>query len=326
PPTTNNQPPTTNHQIRFQIEDTGLGIKPEQLAKIFLPFEQVGDTSRRAEGTGLGLAITKKIVDIMGSKVLVESTPKVGSKFWFDLDVPVVSIPINSTAIKTTDTIIGYSGEKRKILIVEDRWENRAVLINMLEPIGFELAEAADGQEGVEKAVEFQPDLILTDLVMPVMDGYEMAQQLRQIPEFRDIIIIAISANAFIANRQNSLESGCTDFLAKPIQVENLLDKIQSYLNVSWIYDCEGKNKSQEVGDESICYSQVAITEMVIPPKEELLALVQAAEIGDVSGVEQGIIRLQQLNPEYTPFATIVWELAEEFEYEEIIKLINRYL
>jgi PAS domain S-box-containing protein len=322
----NNQQPTTSNQIRFQVEDTGIGITPEQLAKIFLPFEQVGDTSRRAEGTGLGLAITQKIVELMGSKVFVESTPKVGSRFWFDLDVPVVSMPMESTPVKLTNTIIGYSGSKRKILIVDDRWENCTVLINMLEPIGFELEQAADGQEGLEKAVEFKPDLILADLVMPVMDGYQMTRQLRQLPEFLDTIIIAISANAFAVDRLHSLESGCNDFLPKPVQAEDLLYKIQSYLNVSWIYEHEGKIQSQALGDESSRNSQAALTEMVIPPKEELLVLYEAANTGYVQGVEQELIRLQQLNPDYTAFASTILELAVNFEYEEIAKLIDRYL
>lgn len=198
----NNQQLITTNKIRFQIEDTGIGIPHEQLEKIFLPFEQVGDISRRAEGTGLGLAITKKILELMGSQLFVESTPEVGSKFWFDVDLLEISTSINSTTLKLTDKIIGYAGEKRKILIVDDRWENRTVLSNMLEPIGFELEEAVDGEDGLEKAVEFLPDLILVDLVMPVIDGYQMTQRLRQLSEFQQTPLIAVSANAFAVDQQ----------------------------------------------------------------------------------------------------------------------------
>jgi CheY-like chemotaxis protein len=315
-----------NRLIRFQVEDTGIGITPEQLKKIFLPFEQVGDSSRRAEGTGLGLAITQKIVERMETKVLVESTPKVGSRFWFDLDVPVVSTPMKSLPVKSTNTIIGYSGSKQKILIVDDRWENRAVFVNILEPIGFELEEAADGQEGFKKALKFPPDLILADLVMPVMDGYQMTRKLRQLPELQNTIIIAISANAFVVDRQKSLESGCNDFLPKPIQAEDLLDKIKRYLHLSWIYDNENEAQSQELRDSSSPYSQIEQTEMVIPPKEELLVLYQAASTGYVQGVEQELIQLQQSNSDYTPFVSRILKLANDFDYEEITKLIDRYL
>jgi PAS domain S-box-containing protein len=316
----------TSVKIRFQVEDTGIGITPDQLTKIFLPFEQVGDNSRRNEGTGLGLAITQKIVEEMGGKVFVESTPQAGSTFWFDLDLPVVSTSLKPATVKSTDNIIGYSGEKRKILIVDDRWENCAVFTNILEPIGFELKEAADGQEGVEKALQFQPDLILVDLVMPVMDGYQMTQRIRQLPEIQHTIIIAISANAFVVDQQKSLQFGCNDFLPKPIQCEDLLDKIQSYLNLSWIYDHEAETKSHKLGDELIQYSQMTLKDMLIPPQEELFALYAAANSGYVNGVEEEVIRLQQLNPEYTPFVTQIMRFSEDFEYEIIVELLNGYL
>ncbi|HEY9652579.1 MAG TPA: PAS domain S-box protein, partial [Coleofasciculaceae cyanobacterium] len=309
-------------KIRFQVDDTGIGITPEHLEKIFLPFEQVGDSSRYTEGTGLGLAITQKLIGLMGSQIFVESIPNVGSKFWFDLDLPVITNSIELTPIKPACNIIGYQGKKRKILVVDDRWENCAVLINLLEPLGFELFEAANGKEGLEKAIEVQPDLIFVDLVMPVMDGHEMTRKLRQLPLFQSTIIIAISANAFETDRLLSLKSGCNNFFPKPLQTEALLDKIKSYLNLTWIYDGDntgnGKGLSTSIVDSTL-------SQMVIPPPEELLALSQAAQIGDVSEVEQEINRLQQLNPEYTSFVTKIVKLAEEFEYEKIVNLVDGY-
>jgi PAS domain S-box-containing protein len=319
--------PTNNQQqitkIRFQIEDTGIGITPEQLEKIFLPFEQVGDILRCSEGTGLGLTISQKLVSLMESEIFVESTPGVGSRFWFDLDLPVTANLIEQTPIQSTDTIIGYEGKKRKILVVDDRWENCAVIINILEPIGFELLEAANGQEGLEKAIQVQPDLILLDLVMPVMDGFQMTRQLRQLPAFQDTIVMAISANAFETDRLHSLESGCNDFLSKPVQVEELLNKIKSYLNLTWIYDPEGTGDGEGLSTGNL---DPTPSQMVIPPREELLALSRSAQIGDISAVELSIHRLQQLNPEYAHFVTKVLKLADEFEYEEIVKLVDRSL
>ncbi|MGB8691170.1 MAG: response regulator [Microcoleus sp.] len=322
----NYQPPITSHQlpltkIRFQIEDTGFGIPAENLEKIFLPFEQVGDVSRRIEGTGLGLAITQRLISLMESKIFVESNPGVGSKFWFDLDLPVASDLTDSTPVKSTDIAIGYQGKKTKILVVDDNWENRSVIINLLSPLGFELAEAADGQAGLEKAVEIQPDLILCDLVMPRMDGFGLIRQLRQLPEFQSTITIAVSASVFNADRQNCLESGYSDFLAKPIQVAELLDKIKSYLNLSWIYEQEstGKNFTAAVPLAS------SPQEMAVPPREELLALYKAAKGCYVEDVELEVIRLKQLKPEYTSFIAKVLEMSEDFEYQAIVKLIERY-
>ena len=161
---------------------------------------------------------------------------------------------------------------------------------------------------------------------MPVMDGYEMTRQIRHLKELNNTIIIAISANAFTVDRHQSLEAGCNDFLPKPFNAEDLLEKIQRYLNLSWIYDSQSEMKSQLLGDESSRYSQILTTEMVIPPKEELLALYDAANTGYVQGVEQELTRLQQLNPNYTVFASRILELAADFEYEEITNFIDRYL
>ncbi|MBE9128798.1 MULTISPECIES: PAS domain S-box protein [unclassified Coleofasciculus] len=310
---TNNKGQIILQKTRFQIEDTGIGMTPEQGEKIFLPFEQVGDTSRRSEGTGLGLAISQKIVELMGSEIFVESTPDVGSKFWFDVDLPVVSTTIEQIPAKSRYAIVGYSDTRQTILVIDDRWENRAILMNILEPLGFEVIEAGNGQEGLEKAVALQPDLIITDLVMPVINGYQMTQQLRQLPEFQTTPIIAISANAFESDRLQSLDAGCNDFLSKPINVKDLLTQVKSYLNLSWIYD--------QAGAEECLTSP---SEIVIPPTEELVPLYQAARIGAVAGVEQEILRLESLSPEYSAFVSRIQELSEEFDYEAIIILIDR--
>ncbi|HBB33226.1 MAG TPA: hypothetical protein DDZ80_10645 [Cyanobacteria bacterium UBA8803] len=325
-PITNYQLPSPNRLVRFQVGDTGIGIASEQLERIFLPFEQVGDSSRRSEGTGLGLAISQKIVAMMGSQIFVESNPGVGSKFWFDLVLSDASAPCEATTLQSMGAIIGYSGSKRKILVVDDHWANRSVIIKRLDPIGFELVEATNGQEGLEKALDFRPDLIIIDLLMPGMDGFEMTRQLRQLPEFENTIIIATSASVLAVYQQKSQECGCHDFLPKPVQAEDLFNTIKIYLNLSWIYDNERDNSSPEFGDESSHYPEGTPTDMAIPPSQELLTLYQAAQIGDVDGVEQEAIRIQQLNPDYTAFTTRILELANNFDYEEIEKLVDYYI
>jgi len=312
---------TTDVRIRFQVEDIGVGLTGEEIEKIFLPFEQVGKQKYHSEGTGLGLAISQKILTMMGSQISVESNPGVGSIFWFDLDVPAL-LATNSTINNFKNQIISYSGETRKILVIDEQWQNRAVIINMLKPIGFELYEAANGQEGLEKAIELQPDLILVDLIMPVMDGWEMTQQLQQLPQYP--IVIAISANVLEVERQQSLASGCQDFLVKPFQTEELLNKIQKNLSLSWIYDDYSPNKFTEVGENSDGLEIVPT--MVIPPKNTLIVLHNAALGGDVEGVEQIALQLKQSTPDYSAFALNVLELADDFRYEELAQLVEYYL
>ncbi|MFW5665804.1 MAG: PAS domain S-box protein [Coleofasciculus sp.] len=309
------QAQSTKDKIRFHVEDTGIGMSSEHLEKIFLPFEQIKESSRRHEGTGLGLAITQKLIDLMGSQILVESIPGVGSKFWFEVELPCVSSSANFIPAKPLETVVGYTGAKLKILIVDDRWENCAVLRSILEPIGFDIQEAANGQAGLDKAREWQPDLILVDIVMPVMDGHQMTQHLRQLSEFKTMPIIAISANAFANNRVDSFAAGCTDFLTKPIATADLLQKIQVYLNLSWVYQdkAEPSNSYLESGDR------------VIPTQEELRVLYEAASMGDVAGVEEETMRLQDINPDYIPFALEVLEMAAQFDYDRIVDLLDNY-
>jgi CheY-like chemotaxis protein/anti-sigma regulatory factor (Ser/Thr protein kinase) len=212
-----------NNKIRFQIEDTGVGISPQDIENIFQPFQQVGDIKYKAEGTGLGLPITKKLVEMMGGELQVKSTLGRGSIFWIDLELPDVS-----DLLKTDDVqapiIIGIKDKKSYIiLIVDDKWENRSVMRNLLEPLGFKIVEANDGQEGLEKISNVDIALIITDLVMPVMDGFEFVRQLRNTKEFKEIPIIAASASVFDYHQEQSKIAGCDDFIAKPFHAEDLL-------------------------------------------------------------------------------------------------------
>jgi CheY-like chemotaxis protein len=122
-------------------------------------------------------------------------------------------------------------------LLVDDRWENRAVISELLESIGFQIIEAHNGQEGLDRAKDLQPDVILADLAMPIMDGLEMTRRLRQIPELRNTVIIASSAFVFDYDRQESLDAGCDGFLPKPVQMKELLDLLQAHLGLEWIYE-----------------------------------------------------------------------------------------
>jgi signal transduction histidine kinase/HAMP domain-containing protein/ActR/RegA family two-component response regulator len=296
-------------KIRFQIEDTGIGIALEELDKIFLPFEQVRNISHYGEGTGLGLTITQKIIFLMGGEIFLNSTPGIGSKFWFDLELPEVRNSMEPTTRKSTNNIVGYDGKKCKLLVIDDQKENRLVIVNMLKTIGFQIKEAANGSLGLETALAWQPDLIITDLIMPVMDGLEMTRKLRQIPQLQSIPVIAASANVFEVDRKQSLESGCNEFLFLPIKVEELLEQIQAYLNLSWIYD----NKFIE-----------PLTTERIPPLEELIQLYQALKIGNAEAIEDQFFLIEQLYPETNSFVNKLRLLAANFEYEQIINLLDQ--
>lgn len=185
----------------------------------------------------------------------------------------------------------------------------------MLEPIGFEVQSASNGQEGLEQAAKFRPDLIITDLMMPVMDGFEMAQKLRNSPEFINTTILATSARVFKFEQQKSQQSGCQDFISKPIKVGELLEKLKYYLELSWIYRTHNVVEAESAPEP--------LSVIVMPPAQELTNIYKAAQIGHNEGIVQEAIRLQQLDSKYTQFVDKLLELAEDFKDEEIMKMIE---
>lgn len=306
-------------KIRFQIEDTGVGMTPEQISKIFLPFEQVGEARKQAEGTGLGLAISRKLVEMMGSEIQLDSQVGKGSLFWIDIDLPISSGWVSLPG-KVEANIISYKGKRRRVLVVDDCPENRGVMVDILEPLGFEVTEAKDGKEGLEKAEIIQPDLIVTDIVMPEMDGYEMTEKLRLLPGFEGLKIIASSASVSASERRKSLQYGCNNFIPKPVLVAELLEKLQISLDLEWIYEMSDEGANNNIN------TTVNKEEIIAPPAKELMVLYEAARIGDFSEIEAEALRIKLLDKKYEPLIDKVQYFAEEFEDAAIINLLKEYV
>ncbi|MCC3431573.1 MAG: response regulator [Microcoleus sp. PH2017_04_SCI_O_A] len=309
-------------RIRFQVEDTGIGIAADELPKIFTPFEQVGNTRRHTEGTGLGLAISRELVEIMGSELQVESTLGRGSIFWFELDLLAVDSPeINKKY--SQKFIKGFNGTNKKLLVVDDQWENRSVLIHLLEPLGFEIIEATDGQDCLNKALEFQPDCILIDLVMPVMDGFEAMRQIRKLPLFKNVVAIGTSASIMAVEKQGSLAAGCNAFLPKPIRAEELLNCLQVHLELEWIYEnLEDENYESEDSDNQ---SKIPDEKIIPPPAEEIAVLFELAMMGDLGGIQKQAEKLAKINAKYVSFASHLNQLAKNFEEAKILEFVEQY-
>ncbi len=306
-------------RIRFQVKDSGIGIAQEKLAAIFLPFEQAGKRERNMEGTGLGLAISQQIIEKMGGSIQVDSVLGQGSCFWFELDLPLASEWITTEAI-TDKIVVGYGGERRKILVVDDREENRSVAVNLLEPLGFELAEAENGQQALDIALEMRPDLIITDIHMAVMDGLEMTRQLRQMTDFAQTPIIASPATLSQVDMQDSVDAGCSSFFPKPLDLNGLLVEIKRLLNLEWIL---AQNPNAEVAEDD-APSQTA--ELAFPPPAELADLYTAVQGGFMSEVQQEANRLKKLAPKYIPLGNKILELSQQFDDEGILRLLKPWV
>ncbi|WP_330911025.1 CHASE2 domain-containing protein [Nostoc sp. UHCC 0870] len=310
------------NKIRFLVEDTGVGMTPEQLTKIFLPFEQVGDKNKQAEGTGLGLAISCRIADLMGSQIQVDSILGTGSKFWLDLNLNVISHWLQPATILQKKKIIGIQDKQPKILIVDDKWENRSIICNFIRPIGFECFEATNGQEGLNIAITNQPDLIITDLAMPVMDGFEMTQALRNSESLKKVPILVSSASVFESDRNKSLQMGGNEFLPKPLEMDDLLKYLQDYLQLDWIYAEE--SKQVKFADNQL--SQQNNSQLIVaPPISELDKLLDLAMRGNIKGIQVILNEIEELdlNGDFIVFIKQVRQLSDKFQIKQIRELIK---
>ncbi|MEG3973750.1 PAS domain-containing protein [Microcoleus sp. herbarium8] len=305
----------TEAKIRFEIRDTGTGIAQDQLQAIFQPFEQVGDRRRQTEGTGLGLAISKRIVELMGSTIEVQSEMNVGSIFWFDVNLSQADEWVKTSQIDHRGQIIGIKDRQPKIVVIDDKWANRSVISNLLNPIGFEVSEANDGQEGWEKIIEVQPDLIVTDLLMPELDGYELIKRVRESENFKDIVIIVSSASVFETDQYRSLEAGGNTFIPKPVQATELLQKLQQYLDLEWVYEA----------NEAPLARSSDTNELIAPPATEMEILYELAMKGNFLEIVKQAALLEEIDPKYIPFAKILYQMAKDFQDEEILTFIQSY-
>jgi CheY-like chemotaxis protein len=314
-------------KIRFQIEDTGVGINSDYLEKIFMPFEQAGDPNNQAQGTGLGLAISQKILALVDSRIQVNSQSGEGSIFSFDVEMTNVAEWSQVARISQKGTMSGFEGEPRKILVVDDRWENRSVATNLLQPLGFEVLEAMNGQEGLEKAVEQKPDLIIADLVMPVMDGFELIRKVRNNDLLKDICIIASSASVFEAEQCASIAAGADDFLPKPISADSLLEMIRSRLNLTWIYEIDNTNEDRMtdlITQESQTVQESEI--MAVPPAYTLERIYYHVKKGDLDSILEEANQLKNLDVNFQPFARELIHLAEGFQLKQLQKFVQQYI
>ncbi|EIJ42171.1 PAS domain S-box [Beggiatoa alba B18LD] len=303
-----------NH-IRFEVEDTGIGIPADKIESIFRPFEQIHNAkTHKIEGTGLGLSISRQLVEMMGGQLEVQSVVGQGSVFWFEIALTVKEYKQLHQLTPLVQQAIGYTGKRRSILIVDDANSNRELLVSLLQSLGFTTFEANDGLEALARVQAHHPDIILMDLKMPYLDGVHCVKQLRQQPESAGLIIIGISATVFTETREEFMAAGCNDFLEKPININQLLEKIQFYCQLEWVYDPLHSNKV-----ESHDYDEATMNVLPIASLDELWAL---ANIGKVKGFIETAEDLATKYVEANAFLRHLMTLARCFELEQLKQLL----
>ncbi len=281
----NSQPSTLNSRLHFSIHDTGVGISAQDQLALFQPFHQPDDGRPPEPGTGLGLAIAKRLVELMGGSLEVESTLGAGSTFSFS--IPLEIVPTDAAPPKPAPRApIGYRGDRRRLLVVDDVPTNRSVLVELLSPLGFELREAASGPEALAIVPAFAPHLIFLDLRMPDMNGFELAARLRALPtaSHQPPKLIAMSASVLFFNRDKALEAGCDDFLPKPFRETDLTAKLALHLRLEWRY---GDTTHPFASRDSASTASA----------DELRSLLEIARRGEIRPLREHLAILRQRHP-----------------------------
>lgn len=307
-------------RLSFEVEDTGVGMDSEEVGNLFNPFVQAKAGIKAGEGTGLGLAISRKYVQFLGGDLTVTSELGRGSIFGFTM---------KGNVARTTPSLSGTSNRRPialapnqlryRILIVDDRWNNRQLLVQMLSPLGFEVREAANGQEAIEIWEQFQPHLICMDMQMPIMDGYEASHRIKSTVKGRSMPIIALTASAFAEQKSSILAAGCDDILSKPFQEQELFDKLAHYLGVQYLY----LQEESEINAKNDNLVNPLIEEIDFPKvsPQWIEEMQQAVRCADGELMEHLTNQIQSVSSE---FAGVLHHLIYNFDYFKIQELLTQ--
>lgn len=294
--------------LRFEVQDTGIGISPEKMSKLFLPFEQLSDEQQyRDSGTGLGLALSQQLVSLMGSQIQAESIIGQGSRFWFDVQLVLTNRHTLSVQLEP----IGYHGPLRRCLVVDRDSSNRQVLIGILRTLKFATYEAGDVTQAIAITQLEKPELIFMDVVMPAKGGCEIIMEIRK--TILDVPIIVVSASVMPTDKANSLAAGASDFLPKPVRIQELIDVIERNLSVSWLYQ----------QDEVILQDEEPLSQIIIT-RSQADMISEALSVGDFQKIVQiGQEWAESTDQGLSVLGQYLVQLSrnyDEFRIEELLK------
>ncbi|MAS33719.1 MAG: hypothetical protein CL610_06920 [Anaerolineaceae bacterium] len=305
-------------RLGFEVSDTGSGIPAKELPHIFDAFTQTELAREMQEGTGLGLPISRKIVRLMGGDIHVSSVPGQGTSFSFAITCPVGS---SSKSLPEHDQqpVIGLvPGQPRyRILIVDDKWTNRQLLVKLLAPLGFDLREADNGQDAITIARSFKPHMIWMDIRMPVMNGLEATRRLKALPEGDAIVIVALTASGYDEERAKILASGCDDMLSKPFRAADILEMMARKLNVQYVYDTVPAATSPAPKQLSPAETSEMLRSL---PYELLVRWIESVELGDVQMIATITADVRDYDP---VLADSLSQLVQRFEFDELLAILK---
>ncbi len=306
----------SSQHLCFEVEDTGVGIASDELEILFDAFIQTESGRQSQQGTGLGLAISREFVRLMGGDLTLETQVGQGTSFRFDIPL-VIAAAVKGSPQQPHQRVIGLAPDQPpyRLLVAEDCRDNRQLLVKLLEPIGFEVRQAANGQEAIALWESFAPHLIWMDLRMPVMDGYEATKQIKSQLKGQATVIIALTASTFEEERATALAAGCDDFVRKPFREEEIFEKIAHYLGVRYRYEPLVLPTKSD-GTQSDATTALLLLEKM--PAEWQSQLHQAATQVDA---EQIVQLIRQIPSEYAILAPFIADLANRYRFDQIVEL-----
>jgi|GEM_PF-1299161 len=299
-----------------EVEDTGPGIDEADAARLFRHFEQAGAGVRSGGGTGLGLVISRGFSRLMGGDIRIESSPGKGSIFHLEVQMTRGegdTVP----AKKVKQRVVGLRNSERalRVLIVDDKEDNRAILKGLLAPLGFEAREAANGREAIAEAEKWEPDVIFMDIRMPVMDGFEATRHIKGTQKGRDTPIIAVTASTFEDGRKQALDAGIDGYVRKPFKEDELFEALRSSLKVEYVYEERAPAVNEEETPAGAAVNPGLLANL---PRSLLRDLHGATRRGDLDElmelIEEAAGRSRQA-------ADYLRRLAADFEYDTLLKI-----
>jgi PAS domain S-box-containing protein len=304
--------------LTFEIADTGPGVAADDVDVLFEAFAQTHTGRQAQEGTGLGLTICQRFVELMGGRISVDSAPGQGATF-------IVTVPVQRVgAAELTSMSPGYrvialdpDQPRYRILVVDDKANNRRVLVKLLAPLGFDVREAANGQEALAVWSTFKPHLIWMDLRMPVIDGLEATRQIKASLQGRATAVIAMTASSFEEERDRLLDAGCDDFVRKPFRDTDIFTVMHKHLGVKYVYEEHAWLEAQASDAENILTPE---TLQALPP-DLYDALAHAIHVTDPGQAQDMLPAIAAHNP---ALALALDALIKEFRFDILQELCDR--
>ncbi|PZU98924.1 MAG: hybrid sensor histidine kinase/response regulator [Pseudanabaena sp.] len=302
-----------SYTLSFQVSDTGVGIAPEELDKLFEAFTQTESGRESQEGTGLGLAISRQFVQLMGGDITVTSELGKGTTFNFSIQTQLGSEIICETFDNRQVLALAPNQPDYKILVVDDKPINRQLLVRLLAPLGFEIKEASNGQEAIVMWEVWQPHLIWMDMRMPIMDGYEATKYIKSTTQGNATAIIALTASVLEQERVIVLSAGCDDFVRKPFQEKTIFEALTKHLGVKYIY-------SNSANDQINLLDSMTPLDLSVMSDEWRSQICKVALEGDSNRVTQLI---REIPNQESAIVKTLEKYAHQFQFDEMVELLS---